>query len=40
VTDERLRDAIRKFLAEERAHAAHNIEWIREHSQLKSIRLD
>jgi predicted N-acyltransferase len=40
VADERLRDAIRKFLAEERAHAAHNIEWIREHSALKDIQLD
>jgi predicted N-acyltransferase len=40
IADERFREAIRRFLAQERAQAAHNIEWIREHSALKDITLD
>ena len=40
IADERLRGAIQRFLAQERSEAAHNIEWIREHSALKDVRLD
>ena len=40
IADERLRGAIQSFLAQERSEAAHNIEWIREHSALKDVRLD
>ena len=40
IADERLRGAIQRFLAQERSEAAHNIEWIREHSALKDVKLD
>lgn len=39
IADPRLRAAIQRFLAEERAQAAHDIEWIREHSALKDVDL-
>ncbi len=37
IADARLRAAIQRFLAQERAQAAHDIEWIREHSALKDV---
>ncbi len=37
IADEAFRAAVTRFLARERAQAADNIEWIREHSALKDV---
>ncbi|MBW2282548.1 MAG: GNAT family N-acetyltransferase [Deltaproteobacteria bacterium] len=37
IADERFREAVAGFLVRERAQAASNIEWIREHSALKGV---